>query len=302
MTITSRARELWIFGLLTLIWGTTWAAIRVSLQGIPPFAGVALRFALAAVVLFALAPAFGIRFGRSRREVSLWVANALLTFVGSYGTVYWAEQWVPSGLASVIFATFPLFVVVLAFFALPAERLQLAGAAGVLIGFGGVAVIYGEDFGKLGGPQVFVAAVVLLVAPFVSALGNIVLKKWGSGIHPFSLTAPPMAIAAVLMGAASFFVEPQAAWSWHWAPWLAMVYLAIVGSALTFTLYYWLMERTSATEVSLLGFSIPVVAVLVGWLSFDEPITARTLLGSGLVLVGVTLAAWRTPKRSSDAT
>ena len=90
------------------IWGTTWAAIRVGLSGVPPFTGAALRFAIAGTLLLALALLRRVPLGRTRREWWMWLVNGTLSFGASYGTVYWAEQWLPSGLASVIFATFPL--------------------------------------------------------------------------------------------------------------------------------------------------------------------------------------------------
>lgn len=80
------------FLLLTVIWGTTWAAIRIGLEGIPPFTGVALRFSIAAVMLYALGRAMGVEFGRKKHEVFLWFVNGLLAFSASYGVVYWAEQ------------------------------------------------------------------------------------------------------------------------------------------------------------------------------------------------------------------
>ena len=93
---------------LTLIWGTTWAAITISLRGFPPFTGVALRFAIAAALLVVYARLAGIPLAPAdRRERRLRILHALLTFCASYGVVFWAEQWVPSGLASVLFATFP---------------------------------------------------------------------------------------------------------------------------------------------------------------------------------------------------
>ena len=101
------------FVLLCLIWGTTWAAIQIGLQGIAPFTGVALRFAIAAAVLLAFVRALRIRLGTSRRERGLWLVNGGLAFSVSYAVVYWAEQWVPSGLAAVLFATYPLFVALL---------------------------------------------------------------------------------------------------------------------------------------------------------------------------------------------
>ena len=124
-----------IFGFLSLIWGTTWAAIRIGLEGIPPFTGVALRFAVAAVMLLLYARLAGVSFGRGRRERWLWVSNAVLSFSASYGVVYWAEQWVPSGLGAVIFSTYPLMVALMSHGSLPGERLTPLSVGGVLLGF-----------------------------------------------------------------------------------------------------------------------------------------------------------------------
>jgi drug/metabolite transporter (DMT)-like permease len=94
--------------LLTLVWGTTWAAIRVGLQGMPPFTAVALRFAIATVILLAIARAMKVRLGAEPHEKTLWLVNGALIFSVSYGVVYWSEQYVPSGLAAILFATFAL--------------------------------------------------------------------------------------------------------------------------------------------------------------------------------------------------
>ena len=275
------------FALLTLIWGTTWAAIRVNLDGIPPFTGLALRFAVAAALLFAAMRLFRVRFSRTADERRVWWLNALFSFFGSYGVVYWAEQWVPSGLASILFASFPLFVAIMAHFFLPGESLSAAKTVGIMIGFAGVAVIFSEDFSKLGGGQVALASVVMLLAPASAAAGNVVVKKWGKGIHPFSVTAVPMAMAAVVMGALAAMLERGRPVDLGVRPLAALLYLAAFGSAVSFSLYYWLMSHTSATQVSLIAYATPVVAVVVGALFMNEPITLRTILGGLLVIVGV---------------
>ncbi len=278
-------------GLLSLIWGTTWAAIRIGLRGVPPFTGVALRFGIAAVVLFALARLQRVPLGRTRTERRLWIVNGLLSFCVSYGIVYWAEQWVPSGLTAVLWATFPLFVAVLAHFALPDEPLRAGPAAGILVGFAGVALIFSEDFAKLGGPGVAFASGVLLVSPLVSAFANVAIKRWGKGLHHLSLTVAPMAITAVVMGAVAAGVERDRPIAWSGASVGALLYLALAGSALTFSLYYWLLQHLPATRVSLIAYTTPVVAVTVGAVFMDEPYTLRTLAGSALVLGGVGLSA-----------
>lgn len=251
--------------------------------------GVALRFGIAAVVLFALVPVFRVRLGRSRREVALWFINSAFTFSASYGIVYWAEQRVPSGLVAVLFAVFPLFVAGFGHLALPAERLTWSAAAGTLVGFAGVAVIFSEDLSRLGGPGVGRAAAVLLLAPLVSAIANVAVKRWGAGIHPLSLTAVPMAMTAVFMGGLAAVVEAGRPIVWSPAAVAALLYLAIPGSAVTFTVYYRLLARLPATRLSLITYAVPVVAVAIGTLTLGEPITARILVGAALVVAGVAL-------------
>ncbi len=286
---------------MTLVWGSTWAAIRIGLHDIPPFAGVSMRFAVAALVLFVLARVLGIGLGKSRREVALWWVNGLLVFVGSYGVVYWAEQRVPSGLTAVLFATFPLFVALLAQIVLPEERFTLRSGIGIVLGFVGVAVIFSEDLGAIAEPGAPSAAAVLLVASLSAAAASVAVKRWGKGIHPISLTAVPMAISAVVMGGVSLLVErgrpvvftPLAAGT--------VLYLALAGSAFTFYCYFWLMERMPATRVALTNYVSPVVAVLIGSLLLDETLTVRVVAGALLVVGGVGITVSNAGRRRAAA-
>ena len=272
---------------LSVVWGTTWAAIRIGLEGIPPFLGVALRFGVASVVLLGTAAVLRIPLGRSRRERRLWWINGLFSFVLSYGIVYWAEQWVPSGLAAILFATFPLFVAGLAHPFLPGERLTVRSSAGLVVGFAGVAVIFSEDLADLAGLGAGVAALVMLASPFVSALGSLAVKRWGKGIHPVSIAAVPMGFCAVVMAVVSAVVERDREIVFDAVSVGSVLYLGILGSALTFSLYFWLLEHLPATRMSLVTYASPVVAVLVGTLFLDEPFTWRIGAGTALVISGV---------------
>ena len=279
------------FLLLTLIWGTTWSVIRIGLGGVPPFTGVALRFAIAGALLLALARPLGVRLGRGRHERELWVVNGLLSFCLSYAAVYWSEQYIPSGLAAVLFATYPLFVAALAHFLLPGERLRRGAVLGMVLGFAGVAVIFSDDLTLLGGEAVRRAAFVMLVASAASALASAVVKRWGSAVHPLSLAAVPMLLAGVVMGAVALLVERGLPLVFDARSVGALLYLAILGSALTFTIYYWLLANMKATRLALMSYLIPIVAVAVGALLFDEPLRPRLLAGSALVLTGVVIVS-----------
>ena len=310
--------------LLTLIWSTTWAAIRIGLRGIPPFTGVALRFGIGAGALLALARPLGVRFGRggagraggrlagsagsaagsAGREAApvspwrVWLFNGVLTFFLAYGVLYWAEQWVPSGLASVLFATSPLWVALAAHVALPGERLTGATVAGVAIGFGGVALIFSDDLRALGGPHVAGAAALLLISPLASAIGVVGVKRWGAGIHPLSTAAVPMALTAGAMGCVALAVEHGRAVTFDLASVGALLYLALCGSALAFTLYFWLLGRLPATTLSLINYLTPVLALWIGSAALHETVTPRTLGGSALVVGGVAVALRaRQPRR-----
>ena len=285
----SRLRILATFALLTVIWGTTWAAIRIGLRGLPPFTGVSLRFAIAGAVILLYAWARGIRLGREPRERQLWFVTGGLAFAGSYGIVYWGEQWVPSGLTSVLFATFPLFVAVLAHFFLPGERLTPAGALGILVGFAGTGVIFSEDLQQLGGPGVARAAAILLLSPLVSAVSSVAVKRWGAGVAPASLTGIPLLGAAAALGVIAVASERHRPRTFDATSLGALLYLAIAGTVVTFLLYYWLLANVRATQAALLAYLIPLVAVAVGVMCLHEPMTGRILAGSGLVVVGVAL-------------
>ena len=276
-----------------LIWGTTWAAIRVGLSGIPPFRGAAMRFAIAGVLLLVLALVRRVPLGRAPMERWLWVINGTLSFSASYGTVYWAEQWVPSGLASVIFATFPLFVAALAHYWLPGEGLRLPSVLGILLGFCGIAVIFSEDLTLLGGPGTSLAAVVMLSSPVVSAVASVLVKRYGKGIHPLSLTSVPMILGSGLLWIFSAALEGGKPTIWTAASVGSLIYLALAGSAVTFLLYFWLLQRMEATRLALIAYVTPVLSVFVGMAFMGERATLIIIVGSAIVVLGVVMASRR---------
>ncbi|HVS13975.1 MAG TPA: EamA family transporter [Thermoanaerobaculia bacterium] len=287
----SRSVALALCGLLALIWGTTWSVIRVGLEGIPPFAGVALRFGLAGTLLFGVARWARAPLGVSGGKWRLVALHGVASFCVSYGVTYWAEQWVPSGLTALLFATFPLWVNLLAFPVLPAERPTAIGLTGVAAGFAGVVVLFSQDFEVLGGRQVLIASAVMLLAPLSTAFSNVAIKRWGRGLHPVSLNAWSMTLAAAIMGALARLLEQGRPLVLDGPSVGSVLYLAVIGSALTFTIYFWLLRHLPATRLALISYAVPVVAVAIGALAFAEPVTARTVAGGLLVMAGIGLAS-----------
>jgi drug/metabolite transporter (DMT)-like permease len=162
--------------------------------------------------------------------------------------------------------------------------------AGILLGFAGVAIIFSEDLRQLGGAQVSSAAALFLLSPLSSALGNVLVKRQGAGIHPLTLTLIPMMIGCALMGTCALFFENDLPRRFDAVSIGSILYLAIFGTALSFTLYFWLLSHFSATKLSLITYGTPVVAVFLGALFLDEKITLRVLVGAATVIAGVFLA------------
>ncbi len=269
--------------------------IRVGLSGLPPFTSVALRFAIATVILLGVAKGMNVRLGAQPHEKTLWLVNGALFFSVSYGVVYWSEQYVPSGLASILFATFPLLVTLFAHFLLPGEPLFFRSVAGAVLAFAGIVVIFSEDLTKIGGPKTELAAAIFFLSPLVSSLSSVFVKKWGANIHPVSLAAMPMGVAALLMGAAACIFERGRTIVWSRIAVVSLVYLALFGSVVTFTLYYWLLRHVRASRVALMAYATPVIAVATGVIFLHEPLTSRFVLGGLMVIAGVAFSAKARP-------
>lgn len=286
-----RSFVLWgAVAILVLIWGTTWAAIRIGLRGVPPFTGAAMRFAVSSAVLFAAHPLLRIPFDTRPHVRRLWLVNGVLLFFISYGTIYWTEQSLPSGLTAIFFATYPLLVAVVAHYLLPGERASRRTWLGVVLGFVGVAMIYSEDLSALGGTRARIAATIVLLSPIACAFANVLVKKQGVGVGPMALTAVPMAIGAIGLGSAALVLERGSAIRFDTTSLVCLGYLALFGSVLTFALFFWLLARYPATKLALIAYGSPVVAVITGTAFLGERFTARMAAGALTVLAGVAIA------------
>ena len=276
----------------TLIWGTTWAGILFSHEGYPPFLGLSLRFIIGGTTLCIAGWWLNVLQKPDRRLWKVWTAQASCAFGISYGVVYWAEQWVPSGLTSVLFSSLPLFVAIFSFFLLPAERLDWLASTGILMGFCGIGIIFSDDLGELADPQTRFASIVLLISPAAAALAQVLVKRWGHGYHSLTLTAVPMLASGIFMGGVWLVFERHLEIAAGWKPTLAVLYLALFGSALAFGLFFWLLQHISAIRLSMIAYGAPIIAVAIGTFFLDEPLTLKMVLGGISVLSGVAFVTW----------
>lgn len=281
-----------VIGVLTLIWGTTYFVLAEGLRDLPPFTSVAVRFLFAAAIFAALAAAFGRREGGRAPGLRLALVQGVFNLAVPYAVVYWSETILPSGIVSVLWGVFPMFVAVVSAALLPSERLGRKQWLGLLLGVAGLLVLFRTDFRDLG-PESVRAGLVVLIAPGAASIGQVLVKRAGSGVSSLRLNAGGMWVAALVLCALALGLERDASVTWTPRAIASVVYLVLFGTVVTFGLYFWALRHAPAYLLSLVAYTTPVIALTVGAVLGDEPVTAWTLTGMGLILSGVTLVLRR---------
>src|SRR3989441_1964122 len=252
------------FAMPCLIWGSTWLAIRIGLEGAPPFLSASLRFAVASIVLVLLGIVFRSNWPQNRTEWALVGFVGIVLFTADYGLIYWGENnGVLSGLSAIRFATFPLQTALVANALLKAGRFTVQKLLGIGVGFGGVVLIFRSQLGTAGLGQVFPMLSIVLAAT-CAAFATVAVKRWGHDTEPISFNAAAMAVGAAGLATVSLIArEPWGIPTWPQGLG-AILYLAIAGSVVTFVAWQWLLKEMPATSLSYIALIIPIVAVLLG--------------------------------------
>ncbi|RKE22318.1 EamA family transporter [Streptomyces sp. TLI_171] len=278
-------------GIVYVVWGSTYLAIRVVVETMPPLLSGAMRFAAAAVLLGAgIAARKGVGALRvTWRQFGSAALVGLLLLAGGNGGVVLAERTVPSGLAALLVASVPLWVVLLR--RVFGARTGRATLAGVLVGLVGLAVLTGPG---LTGDAELSGLLLVVGAAVVWALGSVLAGRLPMPADPFVASVYEMLAGAVGALALSFVhgepggFDPGAVSA---ASWTGLAYLVLFGSIVAFTSYAWLLQRAPLPLVATYAYVNPVVAVFLGWLFLSESLTWPILLGGAIVVGGVFLVA-----------
>lgn len=286
------ARVLLGYAIIYVVWGSTFLAIRYAVETLPPFLMSGARFVVAGAVLTAWA-----RWrGAPRPTRSHWLAATgvgALLILGGTATVGWAEQWVPSGIASLLAATAPFWIVVLEWMA-PGGRRPGAGViAGLAIGLAGVAVLMGPDLAAtVGSAHLWWGAAAIVGGSVLWAAGSL----WSR--HADLPASAPLGMGLeMLSGGVLCLVTGLLIGEWgaldpdsvSTASMLGLAYLIVFGALIGFSAYLWLMRVSRPSRVATHAYVNPVVAVLLGWAVADEPITMRTLVAAAIIIGSVAL-------------
>ncbi|MBN1300429.1 MAG: EamA family transporter [Melioribacteraceae bacterium] len=278
--------------LICLLWGSTWLAIRVGVADLNPIFAAGLRFLLASFFFFLLMKIRRIKLQTDSFAMKFYMFMGFFSFVIPFGLVYWAEQYIPSGLTSVIFAVFPFVVIIFSYLMIPDETIGVFKIAGTLLGFAGIYIIFSSEISMDISEDIWAMSAILLSAA-IQAYVVVVVKKKGSGLHPLSMNLIPVLIAGVSMVILALLFEDTSRIQFTYEAVASVVYLGFFGTVLTFTTYYWLIKKINVVIVSLSAFITPIIAILLGWIILDEKFSGNDLLGAALVLFGILVANTR---------
>jgi drug/metabolite transporter (DMT)-like permease len=283
--------------ILALIWGSTWLFIKLGLEDLPPFTFAGIRFVIAAIILLIIIIIRGRPLPRSRRDWALIAGTGIMAFGINYGLLFWGEQRTSSGLAAILQTIIPVFGLVLAHLHLPEERITWTKLVGVMMAIAGVALIFSNQMQE-GGRSAFQGSVAIVVGAFAAAYSNVLIKSRGGRLDYAVLAAGQMICGLVLLLIVGITFEGNPL-KLRWTPMavVSLFYLAIVGSAVAFLLYYWLVRHMEVTKTMLIALFTPLLAVSLGMLVRGEQLTWRIVAGGACIMAGIGVIVLRRWKR-----
>lgn len=300
----SRIKIAAAFAAVYVIWGSTYLAIYYAIQTLPPFLMAAVRFLIAGALLYG----WSIMRAPRRPTATEWKAAAVvggLLLLGGNGAVVWAEQMVPSGIAALMIAVTPCWMVLLDWLWHGAERPGGRTVIGLVLGFGGIVLLVGPAAltGDVGAIHP-VGALVLVLGSLSWAIGSLYSKRAPSPPGALLFTAMQMLCGGALllvMGTVTgeFSALDPAAVSWHSI--LAVLYLIFFGAIVGYSAYVWLLRTVSPASVSTYAYVNPIVAVLLGWAIAGEVMTLRMGVAAVVIIVGVAMITLGQHKARRDA-
>jgi drug/metabolite transporter (DMT)-like permease len=228
------------------------------------------------------------RLPLDRRSISIFLTLGFLSFSLPFAMIYWAEQYIPSSLASILFAIYPFVVAIGSHVALSGERFTTYKISGITLGFAGILIIFWEDIHIRGVSGTAMGAV--LLSTVFQGISLVMVKKFGKHLSPVALNVGGMLAGIVVMYAIALVAEDFSALRFDAKGVGSLLYLGTFGTVATFMIYYWLLKRVEAVYLSLVSFVTPVLAVILGVVLLHEALGTQMFTGASLVLVGILVA------------
>jgi drug/metabolite transporter (DMT)-like permease len=274
---------------VALIWGSTWAAIKVGINDVPPFVFAFVRAVAVAGLLTIIAVALRQPFPRGKRTMAVAMVVGLINIGWTWAIIFWSEQFVPSGLVAVFGSAAPVWTAVLAHFMVKGDRLSALKILGLVLGLGGTVILIGAP-DAAEGTAGLVATVLLALMPITWAVAAILQSRFLRTVAPIPTVALGTWASVLLLVPLALLQLPQGQ-HWTLASVLAFAYLVVFGTCFGMVVSLWLYRKLRPTTITLIQVLVPAEAILIGTLWLGEPVTIRMLGGAALVVAAVALNA-----------
>jgi drug/metabolite transporter (DMT)-like permease len=275
------------YALVCVVWGSTYLFIKLGVEVMPPYLLGGVRFSIAGPVMIAACLIGGRRLPRDPATLARIAFVGVLLLVVANGLLNFSEVHLSSGLAALLITMVPLWNTLLGMTGEKGERLAPAGWVGIFVALAGVAILVKPFESGVESSWLGVAAVMLSSLSW--SLGTVYARRRIRGVDPVVASAIETTIAGPLMLAVHFLLERGQPVAWGEQAWLAVGYLAVMGSLVGFTAFAFITAHMSSSKVGTYAYVNPVVAVLLGWAFLDEAVNARLLIGGTTILGGLLL-------------
>ncbi|MFQ5637166.1 MAG: EamA family transporter [bacterium] len=286
------------WGAVCLFWGTTYLAIRIGVEVLPPALFAGIRFLIAGVFFVPALLLQGYRLPPRKELLDMSIVAVLLLVVAN-GIVVWAEQWIPSSLAALIVATLPFWMVGIESLLPSGEALSAKKIFGILIGFLGLVLLIWPDLHGSIDPAYLKGVAIILLAPLAWGAGSIYSKYRRIKTRPLMAAATQMLIAGLILTGIGLFNGEAARFHPSFQGFAAIVYLIVFGSIVGYGSYIYALSHLPASMVSTYAFINPVIAVLLGWLILGERLDWLVIAATGIILLGVLLVKTSSSSKSA---
>jgi drug/metabolite transporter (DMT)-like permease len=293
VAINRRLRVITAFAFVYVFWGSTYLGIRIAVDHVPPILMAGARFSLAGTMMLAFCAATGRSVAVDGGRLLRLSVLGLLMLGFSNAVLAWAELAVPTGLAALIIAIVPIWVLLIERFVLPTGERPPAGAVGgVALGAAGVVVLVWPALGRGGGGldrMELVACLSLLASSFCWSYGSVLSRRWQLPVDPLVASGWQMTAAGVVDLAVGLALGQHRRAAWTPAAITAIAYLVVFGSWVGFSAYVWLLRHVPTAKVATYAYVNPVVAVLLGWAVLGESVDRYIVAGAAIILPAVAL-------------
>lgn len=275
--------------LICTIWGSTWLAIRVSLYDFTPLISSGIRFVIAGFLIFVLMKIKNFKVQTDKTAIKIIVYQTFFSFFLPFAFVYWAEQYIESAVASLIFGIFPFSVMLFSRFMIKGDRIEFDKMLSIIMGFIGLIFIFSDKL-SMNFSEDIVAVLLVLIGSVVQGWIAVVIKKEGDHLNPLTMNMLPVVFAGILLLLSGLIFEDTSNINFTVKGISAVLYLSVFGTIVAFTIYYWIMKRINVVILSLISFVSPIVSVFLGYFILNEQLSPRILIGGFIIVSGILVA------------